>query len=370
VAGFDAECPAVRRLRGNLLATGVGARGIGRAAQVDCRFYRLAVAAGVSVDHVAIAVHGLPPQPPISPIAAQVGRRFEAWVTGDDERGRPLVDAYAVRTPPPANLRVLDLSAADNVEAVWRTEEAVSAAAGGGDPPGFVLQAGVELRFGSWTALLRPDYLWLHPDGGYRVGEIKAYLYRVGRMDPHEVASAAQQAAVSVAALRQLASRLGVSPVSVPAVCDLVLRSAGKERFSVSTVSVEGELLAVEQHAGRQQQIVDDAVATHPAVTLENPAALGMVGHRWTSTCRMFCALDPLCRAEAERDGLLELLGGRAERAARHFPTVAAAAAAAEGCDDLDNPEAAETAEAFRLAWGAVDETEAAWSRQMLVENR
>lgn len=240
---------------------GLSSRDIALTASTGCPRLAAAAAHGRSGRRIAEQLDA--PMPVVSQIAFLAGGDFERRVVSSREDYKRLRDTLRVT----GGIHDFGDRLADD-------EMAAELPGVLADPAiELVLQAPLAGLLGQWH---RPDLLQRTPDGGWMVGEIKAYLDRGGDTDPHMTASAVTQAAVAVVAARRLG--LKVSSTVRLVFSDLSMNPV------VHDLRADAEIAQIER-------LLSATVSPKAEDPMQQP-------HVWGPVCRGRCPLDPVCAAE------------------------------------------------------------------------
>jgi hypothetical protein len=315
------------RLRGDLAAEQLGARGLERMARNPaCGLLKALTVAGVSPARVSSAVYGEPGREGQSPFALGAGNQFEAGLF--ESGAARLLDLYRAQ----GRLRVTECRVADvpglapgtSREAMDRrhtlTDQLLRRKLAG-DPsaPNLILKPRLVVGLLGLDFNIEPDAL-VAADGDafYAPIEIKSYPDRDGKTDPVDVRGACRQAAVAVVALRAAARRFGAPAAErlVPAHGDLVLRVPGSFRPTLRPMTLQSEVDSLVRALEAAPRDLDEAEALLAGIsaeaTLDDPAVLDQLPTNYRESCREFCALARRCKERAICEGDPVLLGSRA----------------------------------------------------------
>ncbi|MGH9066530.1 MAG: hypothetical protein ACRD0J_03275 [Acidimicrobiales bacterium] len=328
-------------LRGQTPRAGPGARGIAQLGKDECRRHVAMTLACVDVGKLYKEVHGEEPKSLVSDVARGVGDRFERELL--DYGAKRLLDLYSkelagvqtevLRTGPAKGDSEENLAAAAR-----RTTEMVLSRAKDQAGACLILWSALPLPFGTEATWVRPDYLLGLPGKGLVIGEIKSYLDRSSRTDPHELGSACHQAAVGMVALAELYRTHGIDPALVGNEAHIVMRHSSKVGASLRRMGVAAELDAVRAQLDDVPNIVSqvsDAIDGRPLVE-----AVTSVPNHWSPDCAALCPFDEQCRPADPARVLLD------QEAAQAGIGPGRLAALASGSGP-DSPEEADLAEAM-----------------------
>lgn len=347
-------------LRGALPARAIGARGLEHLARnPGCERLMALGVLGVRAADAATTLYGEPGEGQ-SPFALSVGERFEARLLEDG--AARLIALYEREGRLPAGRVAVDVAArAPGAGAAAQTRRAWLSARLlrqhlMGDPaaPALILHPRLSVDLTGRPVTVEPDGLVVQ-DGVFRVIEIKSYPDRGGKTDPSDLRGASRQAAVGLRALREALGRLGATRVAdrAPAWADLVLRRPGTMSPTLRPLSVEGELASLEAALERAPATLEAILAA--GRPLRAAGDLDAIRPAWRESCREHCALDPVCKRQAEQSGALALLGGAAREALAPAGDLRRALALLDGAPPATEAEAA-LAEGLREAARALAE--------------
>jgi hypothetical protein len=151
-------------------------------------------------------------------------------------------------------------------------------------------------------------------DRFYQPAEIKSYPDRAGKTDPSDLRSIRRQAAVGVVALRQALEAMGRGADSLVAASgDLVLVRPQSFTPTLHPSLLRGEVDSIQRAlavAPASLEEVADIVGS--GASLDRRQILDAIPNAYRQNCREHCALAPVCKTQALREGNPSLLGDEA----------------------------------------------------------
>ena len=311
-------------LRGRLHAEPVGARGIEHYARnPTCERLGVLVAAQIKPETAVREVYGRDFDKTPSPFAILVGNRFENYYFEQgaarllalyQQEGLLTVDEFKVVH---VTRRVKGRGETVNERRKAFTRRLLDLKRSG-DPraPHLIIKPRLEIDVNGVQYTIEPDYLVAATgDPFYRPGEMKSYPDRAGKTDPSDIRNACRQCAVGLVGLRQELRRLGAAHAAtiIAPGCDLVLRVPGSFQATLRPMTIRGEVASIERITAQMSALINQVLQSlSPAATLDDPAVLDRIPHRYCEACKDHCALAQVCKEQAISAGDPVLLGNAA----------------------------------------------------------
>lgn len=277
---------------------------------------RRALLDAAAVDKTVIAQElGFPPQFGQSPFAITRGNSFEAMVKahGCAELLRLLREELGLSIPEVGyhDLATVGDNATNSIR-YQRTKQLLGQALGSGQGTLFDHPM-LRLEIAGATAYLEPDVVALQIGGKFYVVEIKSFAIVDGQADPAQVASAAQQSAVYVLAMRELLRELGYSPDAVAHESILVAARDFTNRPVAAKLDLRKQLAVIGRQLSRLTSI-DSLLDLVPVGASFTPGdglsdTVSAIPSRYAPECMSSCELAFACRAEARAQGSVDTLG-------------------------------------------------------------
>jgi hypothetical protein len=310
------------KLRGSQPIEELGTRGIERVARnPDCLRLKALTIVGVSPAKAAQDILNRDDAEAQSPFALVLHQKFERHVlqNGAANLFALYVDQQHLSPGESRIVSVEELAPGDGPTQRFRRESETRrliALKLARDPgaPNLILKPRLLIDYGGVPHAIEPDYLVARDDEPfYRVGVLKSYADRGGKTDPADLRAACRQAAVGVAALRQLVAGFGAASALAAAQCDLILKVTGFFLSTLQRMAIIGEVDSIERALADAPASLDEIEALVPAwASLSDPAALVAIPSRYHSNCREHCALWTHCREQAIATSNPALLGEHA----------------------------------------------------------
>lgn len=277
---------------------------------------RRALLDAAAVDKAAIAqALGYPPQFGQSQFAITRGNAFEAMVkaNGCAELLALLREKLDLSLPEVAYHDLATVGDnAGNAVRYQRTRQLLADAIRSGTGTLFDHPM-LRLDIAGVPAYLEPDVVALQIEGQFHVVEIKSFPVVDGRADPVQVASAAQQSAVYVLALRELMTAIGESPDLVAHTAILVCTKDFSNRPTAEKVDLRKQLAVISRQLSRLTAITALADTLPPDASFEPGerlnSTISAIPARYAPECMSTCDLAFACRAEARTGGSVDVLG-------------------------------------------------------------
>jgi len=197
----------------------------------------------------------------VSVLAVVAGQQFETslWANG----AQRMLEVYP-------EYQVLDMQADKQCSAELLSDPPKS--------PMLVRHVALELPFALDNVTIRPDFVVGDPEIGWLPGEIKIYLDRFSRTDPHQLALACSQLAVGALAMEH------VTGLPAPRLGHLILRRHGGPSRREMALDMELEAL--------RAYLPISAVEAKELVQVQT---IEQAPYVWSANCRELCPLDKYC---------------------------------------------------------------------------
>jgi hypothetical protein len=250
-----------------------------------------------------------------SPFAFEMGLRFEiALAKKDGFELRTVYERHGRFTDP----SFLDLT--HEGDPLSRTLSHLRARSAGQEAPDMIWQGALPSPVEG--ELIRPDLLVA--DGRfYRPGEVKSYEDRGGLTNPADLDSAIGQAAVSLVAMRALS---GYAYPRDAVFVDIILRSPSGMRPRLKSLSAERDVSVIEASLSEfplNGAHVRSVLDRFGVSTIDSPAALEALPHRYLPSCRERCGLALVCKRRAMERGEFAAFGASISESLAPYRTMA-----------------------------------------------
>ena len=315
-----------QQLLGKLAPTkGLGARGLSQLAQNPSCERRIVLSVlKIPVSYALEQIFNIPAKEGISLFAHQKGVLFENALFEKD--ACRLLNRYIQESRlSPKECKVADLekefpgtSTKARLKRRQKTEEYLLAKLQGKpDTPNILVKPLMVVTIAGIEHEIEPDFLVAsNKEDFYTAGEIKSYEDRGSKTEVEKINSACYQAAVTVIALSQFASRVGYQTVTIPHRCDLILSRSDGWKETLRPMTLAKEVQALETIIAQAPKIMaqlPSRLGSHSC--LDNKAALSQVPNNYNEQCQKNCSLYKACRKAAHKQGSTHLLGTEAVEA-------------------------------------------------------